>query len=232
MENNYFSEERYEDKFLLKCQPFNLNIKKIFKENRLEKVHQDNCINNLYFDTKNFEFYSNHIEGSIDRYKIRLRWYTYSEYKQGEYYLEYKRRINKKTIKYKIKIPIRGLDELTNQLMRDSLNTIIANNNLYPVQNNLKPILFNSYNRSYFSDKDNNNRITLDSNMSFSKASLSLKPIYFQNINYKIIEHKYGKKNNKSKINQNKIERLKKVNFSKYIFGFIHTRKPLVSSIY
>ena len=232
MANNYFSEERYEDKFLLKGQPFNLNIKKIFEKNSLEKVHQDNCINNLYFDTRDFQFYSSHIEGSIDRFKIRLRWYTFSKYKQGEYFLEYKRRINKKTIKYKIKLPITNLNELNNQIMYNSLNTIIASNNLHPIQNNLKPILFNSYNRSYYFDKNNNNRITLDSNMSFSKASLSLKPIYFQNINYKIIEHKYGEKKNKSKINQSSIERFKRVNFSKYIFGLINTRKPLLSDVY
>ena len=52
------------------------------------------------------------ILSSLDRSKIRLRWYTQSKYNPGKF-LGIKR-INKKSIKIKKEMPINNLSEISN----------------------------------------------------------------------------------------------------------------------
>ena len=52
-----------------------------------------------------------------------------------------------------------------------------------------KPVLFNKYKRSYFYYKNKDNRITIDTNLSFQKFII-LKNL-LQNVDLKLIEHKF-----------------------------------------
>ena len=80
-----------------------------------------------------------------------------------------------------------------------------------------KPVLFNKYKRSYFYYKNKDNRITIDTNLKFSKV-YNFKKIFFQNVDLKLIEHKFeNNKNNPLVSNNNLI--LMSGSFSKYLFG-------------
>ena len=225
-------EERFEDKFLIKKNYFNNNIKNIFAQNNIYEVHEGNCINNIYFDTLNRDNYFDHIDGSLDRSKIRIRWYTKSKYNLGKYFLEYKKRVNKKSIKVKKELDISSLKDLSNFDLVGSLNGLLENNEIRERYIMIYPILFNKYKRNYFINAKNHERLTLDSELFFSKCFQNYEMNFFQKTNIKLIEHKYHQKFEKTKLRNNSIEKFSKVNFSKYIFGFKLIYKNYTDIVY
>ena len=46
------------------------------KKRNINVGHASNIINNLYFDSIDLKNYHLHINGNLDRYKIRVRWYA------------------------------------------------------------------------------------------------------------------------------------------------------------
>ena len=225
-------EERFEDKFLIKKNYFNNNINFIFSQNSIDAIHDENCINNIYFDTLNYECYFNHIEGSLDRSKIRLRWYTQSKYNPGKFFLEYKKRINKKSIKIKKEMPINNLSEISNINLVKLLNDLLEDYQIKERYIKVWPVLFNKYKRNYFINNKNKERLTLDSELFFSKCFDNYQFNYFQKTDIKLIEHKYDTKIGKTKLLKNNIEKFNRVNFSKYIFGFKLLKNQYIDSIY
>ena len=210
---------RFEKKYILKnSHDLSFNYLDFFiKKKNILKLHEPNEINNLYFDTKQFTNYHLHNEGNFDRYKVRIRWYTKKISKENNFFLEIKKRINRKNIKYKTIIPIKD----TSQLKNFDVNYYVKKLNLiYSFEKKskiFKPFLFNKYKRSYFYYKNKDNRITIDTNLKFSKV-YNFKKTFFQNTDLKLIEHKFeNNKNNPLVSNNNLI--LMSGSFSKYLFG-------------
>lgn len=119
-----------------------------------KRVH---IYNNQYFDTDDFQMYSKHHSGQLNRYKIRYRKYQVSNIA----FLEIKFKTNKKrTIKKRIR------NEFSNDINGDS-TSFIEQNSPYKT-GDLTPVLTNDFQRITLVHKTDKERITLDFNMSYT----------------------------------------------------------------
>ena len=65
---------RYERKYWLETDK-SLIFKNILKDKKFNKIYKKRRVMSLYFDTLNFKFFRENIEGVGNRIKPRLRWY-------------------------------------------------------------------------------------------------------------------------------------------------------------
>lgn len=111
-----------------------------------------------YFDTPNYEMYSLHHNGKLNRYKIRLRRYVVSDLN----FLEVKRKNNKgETIKTRIN-PVEPADVLTS-----NEGSLFLKKNTPYTNGDLEPVLGNKFVRLTLVNNGLNERITLDYNLEF-----------------------------------------------------------------
>jgi len=125
-------------------------------------------VNNIYFDTMNFDNYSDNVEGSSNRVKFRIRWY-------GDMFGF----IEKPVLELKIKNSMLGrkesykLKSFTLDKIFDSsvIEKVFIDSDLpEPIKYRLKflmPSLLNRYVREYFMSTDKKFRITIDSEQVF-----------------------------------------------------------------
>ena len=118
-------------------------------------------VNNIYFDSVDFQLQDAHTQGSYQRFKIRLRWY-HATWLVSPGFLEIKSKTGKLGQKLTRTIP-QELD-LTTQSWREIQASI--ENELEPKLQNLirstVPSLINYYQRDYYQSADGLIRITLD----------------------------------------------------------------------
>ena len=183
---------RQEKKYILSINELNNFEKKLiyfgFKLN-----HSHNKLNNIYFDDLGFSSAVQNINGDLFRSKHRIRWYN----DNNNYVLEEK--IKKSSSGCKLKI------NLKSKSLFDALNEVEE-------MTNKKPVVQNSYNRSYYIYKKS--RITIDKNIRFKLPKMTFEKVYLNSI----IEVKY---NTEDLIDLNAIfnnfSQLSK--FSKYLEG-------------
>ena len=65
---------RYERKYWLDTDK-SLIFKSILKDKQFSEIYKKRRVMSLYFDTQNFKFFRENIEGVGNRIKPRLRWY-------------------------------------------------------------------------------------------------------------------------------------------------------------
>ncbi len=140
-------------------------IKKWLFKNNAKILHPPRIISSIYFDNDNFEMYHNSVEGVLPRKKIRIRFYP--ENQDNNFYLE--KKISSIEGRYK-----------TKEKMKFSLKKInkkIFDNNY----GECKSKLIVNYKREYYFLM--NTRVTVDSNIYFSKISNNkiLKEKFFLN---------------------------------------------------
>lgn len=110
---------------------------------------------NIYFDTKDFFFYTQHHNKRVNRYKIRIRQYVESNLN----FLEIKFKTNtKRTIKSRIKIP-----EFTEVFDEKSREFISLHTPFNP--DDLIPTLRNDFKRFTLVSKSLNERATIDTDL-------------------------------------------------------------------
>lgn len=120
--------------------------------------------NNQYFDTENYHFYSQHHNGKLNRTKVRFREYLDS----GLCYFEIKQRANDgRTTKQRlladhIENPINGS---FGKLLKETIN-------IKPEE--LLPQLIVTYDRMTLLNLENKEKITFDTNLSFSSNGNSI----------------------------------------------------------
>ncbi len=155
---------RYERKFIIK--EFSLpEIKNMVNLNPacFAYHYPSRVINNIYFDSQNYDSVIDNIEGVANRLKTRIRWYGDCFSKNIDSVLE-----------YKIKNGFAGRKEhyrldkfsLNNDFTSNYIETILENSKL-PDSINLRmsfllPVILNSYTREYFISHDRKFRLTLD----------------------------------------------------------------------
>ena len=190
-----FENFRYERKFVLseltsqeieriiRCHP--ANFKEIFYER---------TINNIYFDSLDLKNYHDHLSGSADRFKIRIRWYgkIFGEIKNPVIEIKAKKNeLGKKT-----SFPIKNfvLDE---KFSLEYIQKIFSQSNVpFWLSEELKlymPVILNSYKRKYFSSNDKRYRLTIDKEVKFyeirSRNNLFFRK--YKDVDNIIIELKY-----------------------------------------
>ena len=167
-ENNLIiSEYRYERKFFVtELSKYEIeNIVKIHPATFTE-IYYKRFINNIYFDTFNYNNLRENVEGSTERIKIRIRWY-------GELFgyvekpvLEIK--IKKGLLGKKISVPLNPFSLTKKTNIPDILKSIKDLQEIIEIDfESLIPSLLNRYSRSYYQSFDNNFRITIDNDQSF-----------------------------------------------------------------
>ncbi len=118
----------------------------------------------LYFDTDDFDFYTQHHNGWPNRYKVRMRKYIDS----GLCYLEIKNKKKGRTVKNRIKIA--EFEEEMSDVSLQFVEDFIPNDII------LIKKLWNSFDRITLVNKTDTERLTLDIGLSFqwNKKSHSL----------------------------------------------------------
>jgi hypothetical protein len=157
---------RYEIKFI--AEPFErFRILNWLRHHQLclETEYPDRKVNNIYFDSYNYQSYCDNIYGSSVKSKVRFRWYGTSEVPKNGY-LEIKCKRNQLNWKliYKIQgeLEKNGCDwrnicsEIRRQLPAEAKEWIEMN----PL-----PVLINRYNRKYFISRDRKVRVTVDTDL-------------------------------------------------------------------
>jgi hypothetical protein len=167
----------------------------------------------LYFDTNDFRLYLNHHNGKVNRYKFRARKYVESNL----HFFEVKFKSNKgRTIKERIKRPeiIKEIKDSSHDLVKDISNVD---------PDTLEAKLWVNYRRMTFVSKTSQERLTIDTNLTFidnhQKVEMS---------NLVIAEVKQGSAREKSffvaLMRENKI---REKSISKYCLGVISLNKKI-----
>jgi len=188
---------RYERKFTVpdgyKTSAIEVTVKKnnyLFRE-----VYYQRQVNNIYFDTANYNDYFDNVLGVSDRKKIRIRWYgdTLGEIKKPVLEIKIKKGLVGDKWSYKLKPFV-----LDNTFTTHSIQKIFRESNLpAPILESTKlvtPTLLNSYSRKYYLSANNKFRITVDFNLLYYKIdkqfnNFNFAPIRDEN---KIVELKYN----------------------------------------
>ncbi|MBX2998368.1 MAG: VTC domain-containing protein [Caldilineaceae bacterium] len=124
-------------------------------------VIEDHCLNHyrtLYFDTADFAMYRRHHAGALNRYKVRARQYVDTQTS----FFEVKFKTNKRRT-IKSRLPTTGLPNLLDA----ELSEFLRNTCPYPATD-LQPCLWNRYLRATLANKEANERVTLDFEISFA----------------------------------------------------------------
>tara|TARA_Y100000591_G_C21592900_1_gene574092 strand:+ start:82 stop:750 length:669 start_codon:yes stop_codon:yes gene_type:complete len=162
---------RFERKFVFK-QTSAKNIEILIKLSKVGfyEIFYERYINNIYFDTINFDNYYDNIDGVSDRVKHRIRWYNDFFLNSKDAVFEIKRRkgllVNKETLlldNFHLNENI-NISKYLNQKCELQKKELIHNHNLFPV-------LINRYKRRYFLSRDKKFRATIDSNIEASSIN-------------------------------------------------------------
>ena len=122
-------------------------------------IYPNIIINNIFFDTPHLASAQDNLDGSSIRKKYRLRWYGESQHIISKPMLETKYKENALGGKLHKKMPdfeLKNLNDITK-----AVNDAIVQKTV------LKPILLNSYERSYWGSPDGKFRVTVDHNLRF-----------------------------------------------------------------
>ena len=185
-------------------------------------IFAERFVNNIYFDTPNFNnYYDNHF-GRSNRRKMRIRWYGETFTKVEHPILEVK--IKSGAIGSKLSFPLKAFDmskSITNKMLQELfLESNLPEEILFEIKQQV-PTIINSYQRKYLATADQKFRFTIDNKL-----------LYFNVLNFKasnlvtrlnqelvIVELKYDDVDDaKGKLIGNKLPfRLDK--FSKYVNG-------------
>jgi hypothetical protein len=110
-----------------------------------------------YLDTPEHLFYNQHIRGQLERQKIRYRMYETT----GDTYLEVKKKYsNGRTSKWRLK-------DKSAVDMLDNVSVKFINEHMSADLNLMNPVLINSFTRTTLISMESNERITLDTNITF-----------------------------------------------------------------
>ena len=155
---------RYERKYCLPAGTHN-NLESIILRHPafFKKTYPERQVNNIYFDTPDFDAFVDNIEGNTHREKIRIRWYG-TDFP----------RIKNPVLEIKTKVGFAGgkIQRKLNSFKYSKesfLQYIIKNkdvNNIFNIKC-LKPVIVNKYSRKYFISNDGNFRITIDTGVMY-----------------------------------------------------------------
>jgi len=173
---------------------------------------------NYYYDTDQFDFYLNHHNGHLNRYKIRKRKYTVSDIS----FLEIKFKSNKKqTSKNRIK-----KKDFVPGFTEEDIEFIKNKSPFDP--NNLSLKLLVDFSRITLAHKNNEDRATLDLNLTYRFGDFQ-----YSYSNICIGELKQDKSAIKSDfINVLNDEKIKKGGFSKFCFGMLNAYPHLKKNLF
>jgi SPX domain protein involved in polyphosphate accumulation len=214
---------RFEKKFTISASD-TLSVLQIIKSNPalFREIYHTRQINNIYFDTRGYQFYKDNVIGIGERKKIRIRWY-------GQMF----GRIENPKLEFKIKHNLVGdkwsfdLNDFRLQpgsSIVDFPQLFTSSNLEQPLLNQLsglQPSLLNCYHRTYFLSADKQFRLTLDKDLVYYKINPGFNTFLAKSKakNHYVLELKYSidAEEQASKVSDFLSHRLDK--HSKYVNG-------------
>ncbi|MEA3494660.1 MAG: polyphosphate polymerase domain-containing protein [Bacteroidota bacterium] len=157
---------RTDTKFVFNVEQLFSILEKAKDSYKLLKINNENYLGyeTLYFDTINFDMYNAHINGKLNRYKIRQRKYLISDLN----FLEIKFKNNKRrTIKKRLKIK-----SIETDISKKSKKFIENNSTFFP--DSLEAKLESNFSRLTLVHKQKKERITIDINLNFKKENAKI----------------------------------------------------------
>lgn len=153
-DTKYIFHERVLEDLLLKLQPYYRMLE--IRQQRMMKYHS------VYFDTPGHFLYHCHHNGKRARYKVRLRDYLVSDIS----FFEIKKKNNKnQTRKKRMQVPFRTAD-----MGEDTAAFVTRHTPLFPAE--LGTSLENTFTRMTLAGFETQERITIDTEMSYDLAGL------------------------------------------------------------
>jgi len=193
-----FEKSRYEKKFVI-YEISKEEIEYIIKlhPSLFSEIFYERQVNNIYLDSMNLRCFQEHLNGTAERLKIRIRWYGEMFGKIKNPVLEVKAKKNELGSKLHFQLKSFSLCE---DFSFDELKKVFSSSDLPSwLIEELKisqPVLLNCYKRKYFLSADKKFRLTLDTDLEFFRikkfGNLFLEKI---NSNEKILELKYNLNN-------------------------------------
>lgn len=186
--------KRYERKFIVESMDA-YAIRDIirFHPAAFHPIYNPRFINNIYFDTPNFNFYYDNHFGKADRVKVRIRWY--GNFKKAAHpYLEIKKKSGLVGDKeaYRLK-PFQILDLFDTRKVMNHLQECDLPSGLKTWLKDLEPKILNRYRRQYFLSGDKQFRMTFDEKIRYfavEGVKSSLKKCYSDYSGF-VLELKY-----------------------------------------
>lgn len=160
---------RYERKWL----PTGLSLAEILAMVRchaaaFRPAYPERQVNNVYFDTPRLDYYFDHISGSSERVKVRLRWYGEFNDFRAPPVLELKFKRGSASWKEFFPWPGTRLEEvLSHAHAPDGWEAIALPEAVRLRLRSLQPTLANRYHRHYFRSAAGGIRLTVDFNLGF-----------------------------------------------------------------
>ncbi|MDN3643781.1 VTC domain-containing protein [Lutimonas halocynthiae] len=216
LQNNY----RYERKYKLNVSEYEILVHDLLSEG-MKIHHPARIVNNIYFDTLNFDSYFENVEGESVRNKYRLRWYG-DRFKKISPTFEVKMKKDQVNQKINLKIPevmlnsYDDIEDVYNHLlnfMKDKKPTF------YFEMFNKTPTLLNGYKRDYYLSKNGDTRLTIDRNLFFYNCRTNQE---YDQSEIIVVEVKYAS-NVTPRINFDKFKLILGKN-SKYVSGINYTK--------
>ena len=222
MEKRQLDSLRFERKYIIE-KDRSWIFRNMLKEKKFSKLYKKRKVISIYFDTANFKYFKENIEGVGSRIKPRLRWYEYSDNKEKSL---------STTLEIKKKKGFVGSKKQFNFGKYSCFSDIIKNIKNYDIKNNISkivkeqvyPILITSYNREYYINNNNKIRSTIDTN---------LEVIPINNISFKlplfkeILEIKYNISfdDEYRRLISGKNFKFRFQKYSKYVTGLLFLKK-------
>ena len=173
MGNHLNNTYRYERKFFV-CNMDRISVENIVLSHPafFSEIFYERYINNIYFDSLDFNNFMDNIDGNMYRTKYRIRWY-------GDMLSEIARPI----LELKIKNGLVGTKEsyqlnsfeLAKGISVSKLKSVVSDSSIdsqveFSLQEQI-PVMHNRYKRKYFESSDKKFRITIDDEQSFHKLN-------------------------------------------------------------
>ena len=168
---------------------------------------------NTYFDTDELLFYKQHHNENRNRFKVRFRKYSSS----SKFFFEIKIKNNKnRTVKKRL--PLDEINKCLGEQEKKMVSEIIGLS-----ANQLNPILDIQFSRITLADKNFNERLTIDTNLSALNGTTSR--IFDQLVISEIKQKKYNSKSDFIQILRN--FKIPEMRFSKYCMGMMNVHKEI-----
>lgn len=177
--------------------PLVVNWIKLNKEN-FRKKYSDRIVNNIYFDSFDYEAFKDNIYGSSSRMKIRYRWYSqFKDQKSGKLEFKFKRNIFGWKKRFKI-TNLKINSSLKLKTLKKTIKDSLSGYERIVFDNNCEPKIINQYKREYYENYNKQFRVTIDTSHNifdqrfYKKINLNNKTLIQK---YIIVEFKFDRKN-------------------------------------
>ncbi len=166
-------------------------FKEMLLRKNFKKIFIKRKVNSLYFDTFDYLFFKENIDGVGNRIKPRVRWYENcnEEYKfKKNYTIEIKKKNGFVGTKDIFRVDLKNdIEKKFFSFFEDDLSKKISS----IVSKNVRPVLTTSYDREYFLNDNKKLRATIDTNLVIK----NFKNNYKIDLGKEIMEIKYEKQN-------------------------------------